>query len=300
MFERQIRLSRYDCDKLSNTSIPTNSRINHQHRAILSPNRSRSISPNDMALRQRRTAVIPPSTLPSSSTTLLLPVSTSYPDLVISHTPPTSSHIETSKITNEQSVINTHKNMNIDEMTTMNNNQNRPNLLLSSTSSSDTSDYQLLDFKSRLALFNRTNIIERSNENSHIKKPSNHHQFVQPSSSFLTKPIVHHHHHQSEKKDIPSDEISQSVVNTGKAITFFGGTKVNGNIKSTLPASIPTPPPPPPPPPASITIDEQSSISPSMDLFRAPDVIGGNVKLNKSSIFSGIKKVLNDCFFIRI
>ncbi|CAF3680640.1 unnamed protein product [Rotaria sp. Silwood1] len=55
MFERQIRLSRYDSDKLSNTLLPNNSRINSQHREInISPSRSRSISPNDMALRQRR------------------------------------------------------------------------------------------------------------------------------------------------------------------------------------------------------------------------------------------------------
>jgi len=270
MFERQIRLSRYDCDKLSNTSIPTNSRANNQHRDIRSPNRSRSISPNDMALRQRRTPALSTQILPSSSTTLLLPIATSYPDLVISHTPPTSSHIET----NEQSVINTHKNINTDETTVINTNHNRPNLLLPSTSSSDTADYQPLDFKSRLALFK-----ERSNENSYIKKPSNHLHSIVPPSSFLTKPIVHHHHHQSDKKDIPSDQNARSIVNTNKSITFFGGTKVNGTTKSTI-----TP---------SITIDEQSSLSTSIDFLHVPDVIGGNVKLNKSSIFSGMKKVLN-------
>ncbi len=283
MFERQIRLSRYDCDKLSNTSIPTNSRTNNQHRDIRSPNRSRSISPNDMALRQRRTPALPTQILPSSSsTTLLLPISTSYPDLVISHTPPTSSHIET----NEQSIINTHKNINTDETTVVNTNHNRPNLLLSSTSSSDTADYQPLDFKSRLALFK-----ERSNENSYTKKPSNHIHSVVPPSNFLTKPIVHHHHHQSDKKDIPSDQNARSVVNTAKSITFFGGTKLNGNTKSTLPTSISTP---------SITIDEQPSLSTSTDLLHVPDVIGGNVKLTKSSIFSGMKKVLKIIFLIKI
>jgi hypothetical protein len=284
MFERQIRLSRYDCDKLSNTSIPTNSRANNQHRDIRSPNRSRSISPNDMALRQRRTPALPTQILPSSSsTTLLLPISTSYPDLVISHTPPTSSHIET----NEQSIINTHKNINTDETTVVNTNHNRPNLLLSSTSSSDTADYQPLDFKSRLALFK-----ERSNENSYTKKPSNHLHSVVPPSNFLTKPIVHHHHHhQLDKKDIPSDQNARSVVNTAKSITFFGGTKLNGNTKSTLPTSISTP---------SITIDEQPSLSTSTDLLHVPDVIGGNVKLTKSSIFSGMKKVLKIIFLIKI
>ncbi len=278
MFERQIRLSRYDCDKLSNTFMSTNSRLNNQNRDIRSPNRSRSISPNDMALRQRRTAPLPTSILPpssSSTTTILsLPVSTSYPDLVISHTPPTSSHIETNnKTMNEQTV----KNISADETATIDSDNNRSNLLVSSTSSSDTADDQLLDFKSRLALFKK-----RSNENCHIKKPSN----SVPQPNFLTKPIVHHHHHHSDKKDVPS------VVNTTKSITFFGGTKVNGNTKSTLPSSEPAPLP-------SITINEQSSLSTSIDLIRVPDVIGGNVKLNKSSIFSGMKKVFKGSF-IRI
>lgn len=250
MFERQIRLSRYDCEKLSNTSVSNNSRVTNQHRDIRSPNRSRSISPNDMALRQRRTVTLPTQVLPS--TTLSVPKSTSYPDLVISHTP-----IETNKINHEQSLVDIHTN----EMIIIDKNHNRPNLL----TSSDTEDYQPLDFKSRLALFN-----ERSNGQCHIKKISNNlHSNVQPN--FITKPIVHHHH-QSEKKDIPS------VVNTNKSITFFGGTKYNGTNKS-----IPSP---------SITIDEQSSV----DIIQIPDIIGGNVKLNKSSIFSGMKKVLQNHF----
>jgi hypothetical protein len=215
-----------------------------------------------MALRQRRTVVIP------TSTTLSLPVSTSYPDLVISHTPPTSSHLETKKIPTEESIINTHQ----DENTNINSNQNRPNLLQPSTSLSDTENYQPLDFKSRLALFNRTNTIERTNEHSHIstdiKKPSNHPRSVPRPPNFLTKPIVHHH--QSENKDA----LSHQTINTTKSITFFGGTKMYENTKST-------------PPPPSMTFDEEAS----GDFFRAPDVIGGNVKLNKSSIFSGMKKV---------
>ena len=239
MFERQIRLSRSDRAKSPNISAP----VHHQHREAPSPNRSRSISPNDMALRrQRRTTVAP---LPTPCT--------SYPDLVISHTPP----IETTKIPNEESV----KIENPDRL----------------FSSSDTADYQPLDFKSRLALFNRTDSIERSNEQgampANIKKPSN----PPPVPNFLTKPIVHHH--QGEKKEPSSDSIPRSIIQTTKSVTFFGGAKVNENIQSTLPPSIDPPQP-------SMSNDE-----PSEEIFSVPDVIGGNVKLNKSSIFSGMKKV---------
>jgi hypothetical protein len=255
MFERQIRLSRFDSEKVSNTLAP---RTNNQHRENLSPNRSRSISPNDMALRQKRSAPV---------ATLSLPAPTSYPDLVISHTPPTSSHIE---INHEQSVIENKKkdDDNINQ-----------NLLL--PADNDT-DYQPLDFKSRLALFNGTNTIERSNEHSN-KKPSVH---PPPPPNFLTKPIVHHH---VEKKDIPSDQSTRSDVNATKSITFFGGTQVNGNTKSTLPSSI-TPPTP------LINKNEQFVMSTPIDSFRSPDFIGGNVKLNKSSIFSGTKKVRTNLY----
>ncbi|CAF3529895.1 unnamed protein product [Rotaria sp. Silwood1] len=299
MFERQIRLSRYDSDKLSNTLLPNNSRMNSQQREIIiSPSRSRSISPNDMALRQRRTTIIHTSN--QSSTPLSLPVTTSYPDVVISHTPPTSIHIETNKILNEQSVINIYNQKNekklaslniiTDETTTNNNNNNiRPNLLLSTTSSSDTSDYQPLDFKSRLALFNRTNTIERSNINSfvstNIKKNSNRTNSVPSPPNFLTKPILHHHH--LEKKDTSLDSIVRSVVNSTKSVTFFGGIKVNNDVQSTLPASII-------PPPLPIIKDEQLSTLTLIDLLQIPDVIGGNIKLNKSSIFSGTRKVLEN------
>jgi hypothetical protein len=276
MFERQIRLSRFDTDKVSNTSVPTASRV---HREILSPNRSRSISPNDMALRQRRTVPI------HTSTTVSLPVPTSYPDLVISHTPPISSHIEINP-QNENKKKDIPLNIATDETAIINSDFNRSNQLLSSTSLSDMDDYQPLDFKSRLALFNHTNTIERSNEHSqistNIKKPSN----PLPLPNFLTKPVVHRH---LDKKDIPSDSIAGSFANTNKAVTFFGGTKVNENTRSTLSASIPAAPP-------SIINEEQLAISTSVDLFHAPDFIGGNVKLNKSSIFSGVKKVSNEVF----
>jgi hypothetical protein len=276
MFERQIRLSRFDTDKVSNTSVPTAARV---HREILSPNRSRSISPNDMALRQRRTVPI------HASTTVSLPVPTSYPDLVISHTPPISSHIEINP-QNENKKKDIPLNIATDETAIINSDFNRSNQLLSSTSLSDMDDYQPLDFKSRLALFNHTNTIERSNEYSqistNIKKPSN----PLPLPNFLTKPVVHRH---LDKKDIPSDSIAGSFANTNKAVTFFGGTKVNENTRSTLSASIPAAPP-------SIINEEQLAISTSVDLFHAPDFIGGNVKLNKSSIFSGVKKVSNEVF----
>jgi hypothetical protein len=316
MFERQIRLSRYDADKLLNSSTPGSSRMSSQHREISSPTRSRSISPNDMAVRQRRTITSGPM-VPSISTALSLPVSTSYPDLVISHTPPT----ETPKISNEQILINTHhenlpinkekklfiphRNTNIHEQNPLSvvivdesslniTNNHRPNLLLPSTPPSDIIDAEPLDFKSRLALFNRTNTQRSTN----IKKSVN-------QTNFITKPVVHHQTRlvNEEEKDVQPPEpinnqlsisIARSVINTAKAVTFFGGNKLNGNSKSTLPTSIP-PPPPPPPPPAPI--NDQSAISTSVDLLRAPDIIGGNVKLNKSSIFSGGKRVLIYLFF---
>jgi hypothetical protein len=312
MFERQIRLSRYDADKLFNSSTPGSSRMSSQHREISSPTRSRSMSPNDMAFRQRRTIIIA-STLPLTSTTLSLPVPSSYPDVVISHTPPT----ETTKTSNEQSQnenlsINNNQGINkekkvflpnrntmthehsplsviVDESSTNISNHHRPNLLLPSTISSETVDCQPLDFKSRLALFNRTNT-QQSNENSlNIKKPLN------PINSSLIKPVLPHPPRliNEEKKDIQlepipnqlSISISRSVINTAKAVTFFGGNKLNGNTKSSLPNSIPPPPLP------SSQKNEQLSISTSIDLLRAPAFVGGNVKLNKSSIFSGAKKV---------
>jgi hypothetical protein len=317
MFERQIRLSRYDADKLFNSSTPGSSRMSSQHREISSPTRSRSISPNDMAIRQRRT-IQSGSTLPlTSSTTLSLPVPTSYPDVVISHTPPT----ETNKNLNEQTYnenllinnqgINKEKklfipnrntiiheniplNVIVDESSITISNNYRPNLLLPSTLLSETVDSQPLDFKSRLALFNRTNT-QQSNENSmNIKKSFN---------PLLTKPVIHHSTRllNEEKKELQSEtihnqlslSISRSVVHTAKAVTFFGGNKLNTNIKSSLPTSIP-----PPPPPLSLSSQinnktEQISPSTSIDLLRAPNIIGGNIKLNKSSIFSGTKKVFN-------
>ncbi|CAF0880508.1 unnamed protein product [Rotaria sordida] len=326
MFERQIRLSRYDADKLINAIIPgNNSRLNSQHRDISSPTRSRSTSPNDMAIRQRRTT-ISGSILPSSSsTTLSLPVSSSYPDLVISHTPPA----ETNKNSNEQihnenhtvnnQVINKEKkisNINrnlishehiplsviIDECSSNQSNNHRPNLLLPSKLVSETVDCQPLDFKSRLALFNRTNT-QRINENSiNIKKSFN--QTNSLSTNLLTKPIVQHSTRliNEEKKDTQIDiishpvsiPISRSVVNTANAVTFFGGNKVNGNTKSSLPDTI-LPPPPPQSSSSSAAaaaaeINIKKEQSTSIDLQRAPDIIGGNIKLNKSSIFSGAKK----------
>ena len=317
MFERQIRLSRYDADKIFNTSTPGSSRMSSQHREISSPTRSRSSSPNDMALRQRRTIISVPA-VPLTSTTLSLPVPTSYPDLVISHTPPT----ETNKTSNEQihnenllpqgitkdkkvfipnrnNIPHEHTPLSVvinDESSTnmTNHHHHRPNLLLPSTLSSEIVDSQPLDFKSRLALFNRTNT-QKSNENSINTKKSVHQSNSLPTN-FLTKPVIHQPIRNEEKKDLPLETIhnqlpisvSRSVINTAKAVTFFGGNKLNGNTKSSLPNSIP-----PPPPSSQTTVkNEQSSISTSIDVLRVPNIVGGNVKLNKSSIFSGAKKVV--------
>ncbi|CAF3703287.1 unnamed protein product [Rotaria socialis] len=293
MFERQIRLSRYDSDKIPNTPVPHNSRMNSQHRETSSPTRSRSISPNDMAVRQRRT------TTPVTHTSTLVPsvsvpISTSYPDVVISHTPPATIHIETHKTISDASINSENKRKNLplnitnDETMNASVNQNRPNVLVSTSSSSDNDEYQPLDFKSRLALFNRTNTMEQTQVNSHISinktKPSNHHKTAAPPPppNFLTKPALHHH---LERKDNLLDAIARPAVNTDKSVTFFGGAKVNGDLTSTLPVSIPSPP-------LSATKDEQSPTSTPtpMEVTSTPDVIGGNVKLNKSSIFSGSKK----------
>jgi hypothetical protein len=308
MFERQIRLSRYDADKLFNSSTPGSSRMSSQHREISSPTRSRSISPNDLLYRQRRT-IQSTSILPAP--TISLPVPT-YPDVVISHTPPAeSTKPSNEQIHNENLLINnqgitkekklflpnrnsiSHENnplcVIVDESSSNVSNHQRPNLLLPSISSSETVDCQPLDFKSRLALFNRTNT-QQSNENSlNIKKPIN------PINVLPVKPVIHQSTRliNEEKKEILPEtiqnqlsiSISRSVVNTAKAVTFFGGDKLNGNTKSSLPKSIA-----PPPPPILSQKNEQSSPSTSMDLLRTPNVIGGNVKLNKSSIFSGAKK----------
>ncbi|UJR27285.1 hypothetical protein I4U23_008580 [Adineta vaga] len=335
MFERQIRLSRYDADKIFNSSTPGSSRMSSQHREFSSPTRSRSASPNDMALRQRRTITSVP-IVQSTSTTLSLPVPASYPDLVISHTPPT----DTTKNTNEQIYHETvhqgsmkerkvlipirnaipHEQIPLrvviaDESLTTLTEQHRPNLLLTSTTSSSSSssssslsteivDCQPLDFKSRLALFNRTNT-QKSNENSvPIKKSSNHSNSLSSTTTIttntLTKPVVHQPIRivHEEKRDVQPEtisnplliSISKSVINIAKVVTFFGGNRVNGNTQSSLPSCIP-----PPPPPSSFISqknikNDQLSMSTSTDVLRAPDIIGGNIKLNKSSIYSGTKK----------
>jgi hypothetical protein len=312
MFERQIRLSRYDADKLFNSSTPGSSRMSSQHREISSPTRSRSSSPNDMAIRQRK-IIQSGSTLPLTSTTLSLPISTSYPDVVISHTPPTETNKNLNDQTyNENLLINnqginkekklfipnrntiSHENIPLNVLVDENSinllNNHRPNLLLPSTLSSETVDSQPLDFKSRLALFNRTNT-QRSNENSMNNKKI--------FNSLLTKPVIHHSTRllNEEKKDLQSEtipnqlslSISRSVINTAKAVTFFGGNKLNSNIKSSLPNSIPSPT-------VSSQINNKIEQSTSIDLLLAPNIIGGNIKLNKSSIFSGTKKVFYSRF----
>ena len=197
MFERQIRLSRFDADKLFNSSTPGSSRMSSQHRELSSPTRSRSISPNDMAYRQRRTII--------SAPTISLPVPTSYPDVVISHTPPAETpKPSVEQIHNENLLINNQginkdkklflPNRNslshdhsplcviVDDSSSSSLNHHRPNLLLPSISSSETVDCQPLDFKSRLALFNRTNT-QQSNEILPTTKKS--------LNPIPIKPVVH-------------------------------------------------------------------------------------------------------------
>ena len=329
MFERQIRLSRYDADKIFVNNTPGSSRMSSQHRDVSSPIRSRSMSPNDMALRQRR-AIIPPTNLSSTSTALSLPVATPYPDLVISHTPPTeptknstetiliNSYVDALPSTNVTFVKEkkpvvparnsaTHEtqlplSVIVDDPLEKPINHQRPNLLLPSKSS-ESVDCEPLDFKSRLALFNRTNGQPTQDHSIPHKKPST--ALGTTTSTTITgtinssihqppsKPIVHHPVRPmiEEKNDshietitnLPlSVSIARSVINPAKAVTFFGGNKLNGNNKSSLPNSIAAPLP---------SKVETTSNSKSMDLFRSPDVVGGNVKLTKSSIFSGTRKV---------
>ena len=300
MFERQIRLSRSDADKLFNSATPAGSRMSSQHRELSSPTRSRSVSPTDVTSRQRRAIV--------SAPTISLPVPTSYPDVVISHTPPT----ETTKpsveqihhenllinnpgmnkdkklfISNRPSISHDHSPLCVivDDSSSNISNHQRPNLLLTSISSSETIDCQPLDFKSRLALFNRTNT-QPINENLPNTKKTINSVPIKPVVVHQPTRIIH-----EEKKEVLletthsllSIPISRSVVNTAKAVTFFGGDKLNGINKSSLPKSIAPPPP--------VQKSEPTSTSKSIDSVRTPAFVGGNVKLNKSSIFSGAKKV---------
>lgn len=372
MFERQIRLSRYDADKIFTTGTPVGSRVSSQHRDVSSPNRSRSMSPNDMALRQRR-AMVPPTNVTSTPATLSLPVTT-YPDLVISHTPPT----EPTKACNESILINQHsdglpanasiimkeKKMFVplrnpqtyetqlpltvivdDHHSKVTHNQ-RQNLLLPSKSSTNV-DCEPLDFKSRLALFNRANAQTPQDHNSAmtnrrslilsatpnvslpvttttttpIAQPTTPivaatpivtatlpsvtaaatTTITTPTATNLINSMARTNHQNSvrsnsieEKKDAQSESftnsplsisVARSVINPAKAVTFFGGSKLNGNNKSSLPNSIPAPPTP-----ISSKCDTPT-LSHMVDQFRSPDIVGGNVKLTKSSIFSGSKKV---------
>ena len=245
MFEKQIRLSRSDREKLPNK----------HRREIRSSTRSRSISPNDMAVRQRRTGAT-------------LPPSTSYPDLIVSHTPlpsppPPSSGVVKAK----EIVIKTEKDQSADS--------DRPTLLIPSNLSSDTIDKPALDFKSRLAVFNRTNPIKQSDE--HLFNSNNSFKSSSAPSNFLTKPVVHRH--QTEKKDSLVESTVRSTVHTAKSVTFFGGNKVVDYTQLILPPSIN--------PFESSAIVEDTSA----ELFDIPEFIGGNVKLSKSSIFTGVKKV---------
>ena len=271
MFERQIRLSRYDADKLSHTSAGPPARLYHSHRDLLAPTRSRSVSPYDMAIRQRRTT-LPASVLPSASVS----GPSSFPDLVISHTPSISSPMDINHTSLEPPLSGTNKEnqltIAIDEHPMGHTVEHEP--------SSETVQYRPLDFKSRLALFNRTNSTGRLNEQCHPSPTTKKASSPGPSASFLTKPVVHRH---SEPKhtavEIISSPTNRAPVNVSNSVTFYGGTKISDPSK-TIPSTTPIVSPPSP------TMTDES-----IDSFGVPDVIGGNVKLSKSSLFSGVRKV---------
>jgi hypothetical protein len=279
MFERQIRMSRSDTEKTLHPSSSSNSRINH-----LSPTRARSISPNDMAFRQRRSMV---TGSPSASNGAPLSVSSTYPDLVISHTPTVSSQWDIKKSSVESSISHSPNDENLFSMH-MNGDPRDHNPSHIPIAASDTVHYEPLDFKSRLALFSRPDAIERTVEQSpslnNIKRPSSTpHSSQPPPPTFLTKPVLHH---SSEKTKSSTEAISSSAARIlaapAKGITFFGGMKLEDDAQ--LPLAAPTIPP------LSLKTTDAAT-----DLFQTPDVIGGHVKLDKSSLFSGIKKVLLRC-----
>ena len=271
MFERQIRLSRYDADKLSHISTAPSARLYHSHRDLLAPTRSRSVSPYDMAIRQRRTT-LPAPVLPSAAVS----GPSSYPDLVISHTPSISSPMEIHHTLAEPSLNGTNK----ENQPTIAMDEHPVALSIEHDPSSETVQYRPLDFKSRLALFNRTNSTGRLNEQSHPSPTPKKASSPAPSVGFLTRPVVHRH---SEAKhttvEIIASPTHRTPVNVTNSVTFYGGTKISDHSKI-IPSTTPVVSPPSP------TMTDES-----VDSFGVPDVIGGNVKLNKSSLFSGMKKV---------
>ena len=280
MFERQIRMSRSDTERTLHPSPSSNSRIN-----LLNPTRSRSISPNDMAFRQRRATV---TGSPIASNGVPMPVSSTYPDLVISHTPTAPSQRDIKKPSVESSISNPPNDENKrDDHTSnmhMNGDSRDHNSSPTPIAVSDTVHYEPLDFKSRLALFSRPDPVERTVEQSpslnNIKKPSSTSHSTQPPPTFLTKPVLHH---SSEKTKSSTEAIPSSAARVlgvpAKGITFFGGVKLDDDVQLPLAA----PPVSPLPPKKNDT---------STDSSQTPDVIGGHVKLDKSSLFSGIKKVI--------
>lgn len=280
MFERQIRMSRSDTERTLHPPSSSSSRNN-----LLNPTRSRSISPNDMAFRQRRATV---TGSPSTSNGAPLPVSSTYPDLVISHTPTAPSQRDIKKPSVELSINNLpNDEIKRDDCMSnmhMNGDSRDHNPSPTPLAASDTVHYEPLNFKSRLALFNRPDPIERTVEQSpslnNIKKPSSAPHSTQPPANFLTKPVLHH---SSEKTKSSTEAILSSAARVlgvpAKGITFFGGVKLDDDVQ--LPLAVPLVSPLPPKRNDASTVSSQT-----------PDVIGGHVKLDKSSLFSGIKKVI--------
>lgn len=182
MFEHQIRLSQVDFERSNRTYRQPNQ----------SPSRSRSTSPNDMAIRKRRATF--------SGMTPTTTVNNQFPDLVISHTP--------SSVNSASLVRRTVSMLDI-----------RPNDENHFSPTSDsTNENENLDFQSRLALFNKTNVTE-TRKNLPTSSKSN-------TVQFLTKPVLHHHP-SSEKPRNTIEQFSDSFLRSSKSVTFFAGSKID-------------------------------------------------------------------------
>ena len=244
MFERQIRMSRADTDQ----HYPT--KHSHLHHSQWNSVRSRSISPNDMAIRQRR-ATITIST--SNVSNVSKPITNPIPDVIISHTP---NPIPSVPLNSQRPLAVRRTSSLLDIRFNTPNDGNHQTENLSSTPS-DTTDNELLDFKKRLALFNQVNGSESNEKNSSLSNESNSNGWSVQTESMA--------------KNFPVEELrfnTQTNITTllrttlvpEKPVTYYGGTKFEENLKSFM---LP---------------------SPSIRLI--------SVRNRKSSIHSGVKKVI--------
>jgi hypothetical protein len=267
MFERQIRLYRSDLDRVLPLSIShSNSRAHHRS----SPMRSRSTSPNDMAIRQRRATV---SSSPSISNALPVPASSAFEQKK-------KSNVESVSIVERTNEKSGHGNLH---STTVEDNQQAKKTILScSNLSTSTVGDEPMDFKSRLAVFDRPRTNESTNDPSwssiNSKKPSARDALMCIGLQAATKPVATHPtlekvHCLTEMLVHPA---IRSMVSTGRAVTFYGGSMHNESTK--LPMSIGT-------------------VSPtSLVPYDTSSIVSTQSKLKKSSIFSGMKKVLINIF----